>query len=48
MSGVDTAINTAITGLQAELIAVAAIGLGIGAVLLAFRAGWRVARSFIR
>lgn len=48
MSGVDTAVTTAITGLQTELIAVAAIGMGIGAVVLGFRAGWRLVKSFVR
>jgi hypothetical protein len=48
ITGVSTAVTTAITGLSTELIAVAVTGLGIAAILLGFRAGWRLLKGFIR
>ena len=42
ITGISTAVSTAITGLSTEVIAIAATGLGIGGVILAFKLGWRV------
>jgi L-aminopeptidase/D-esterase-like protein len=41
-------VTSAVSGLEDDLLAVGAVGLGIGATVLALRKGWSVARSFIR
>jgi L-aminopeptidase/D-esterase-like protein len=41
-------VTTAVEGLDTDLLAVGAVGLGIGATLLALRKGWSIARGFIK
>ena len=41
-------VTGAVSGLDDDLLAVGAIGLGIGATLFALRKGWSVARGFIK
>lgn len=43
-----TTITTAVADLQDDLLAVAAIGLGIGVTLFALRKGYSVVRGFIK
>jgi hypothetical protein len=43
-----TTVTNAVDGLDTDLLQVGAVGLGIGATLLALRKGWSIARSFIR
>lgn len=43
-----TAVTTATAGLETDLLAVAGIGLGIGAAIFAVRKGWNLVRSFVR
>lgn len=40
-------VTGAVDGLQDDLLAVAAVGLGIGAVIFAVRKGWRLVKSFV-
>ena len=44
---VDT-ITTALTGLQANLLTVAGLGLGIGVTLFGLKKGYSTVKSFIR
>jgi hypothetical protein len=39
-------ITTAVSGLKDDLLAVAAVGLGVGASIFALRKGWRLVKSF--
>lgn len=41
-------VTSAVSGLDNDLLQVGAVGLGIGATILALRKGWSIARSFIR
>jgi len=41
-------ITTALADLDTDLLAVAAVGLGIGVTLFALRKGYSVVRSFIK
>lgn len=43
-----TTITTALADLQDDLLAVAAVGLGIGVTLFGLRKGYSVVRSFIK
>jgi hypothetical protein len=43
----DTVITTALAGLEADLLAVAAVGLGIGVTIFGLRKGYKVVKSFI-
>lgn len=43
---VDT-LTTAVTGLGPDLLAVAAVGLGIGVSIFGLKKGYRLVRSFI-
>lgn len=40
-------VTDAVDGLQGDLLSVAAVGLGIGAVIFAVRKGWRLVKSFV-
>jgi Inovirus Coat protein B len=40
-------ITTAITGLEADLLTVAGLGLGIGVAIFGLRKGYSLVRSFI-
>lgn len=42
----STAITSATSGLQAELMDVAGIGLGVGVAIFALRKGWSLLRGF--
>jgi len=45
-----TAVSTvtdAVAGLDDDLLTIAAVGIGIGAVVFAVRKGWKVLRSMI-
>lgn len=39
-------ITTAASGLEDDLLAVAAVGLGVGATIFALRKGWRLLKGF--
>lgn len=41
-------VTGALSGVGDDMLAVAGVGLGIGALVLVVRKGWRVATSFIR
>ncbi|MCL2541185.1 MAG: hypothetical protein FWE71_01860 [Nocardioidaceae bacterium] len=41
------AVTAATSSLQSDLLGVAGVGLGIGAVLLAVRKGWSLVKKFI-
>lgn len=41
-------VTDAVDGLEGDLLAVAAVGLGIGAVIFAIRKGWGLVKSFVR
>lgn len=43
-----TTITTAVADLQADLLAVAAVGLGIGVTLFGLKKGYSTVKSFIR
>lgn len=43
-----TTITDAVAGLSADLLSVAAVGLGIGVTLFGLRKGYSVVRSFIK
>lgn len=40
-------VTDAVGGLETDLLSVAAVGLGIGAVIFAIRKGWRLVKSFV-
>lgn len=40
-------VTGAVDGLGDDLLTIAGVGLGIGAVVFAVRKGWRVVKSFI-
>jgi len=42
-----TTITSALTGLEADLLSVAALGLGIGVTIFGLRKGYKVVKSFI-
>lgn len=42
----ESTIDTAVSGLSDDLLAVAGIGLGIGVVIFALRKGWGLLKSF--
>jgi len=41
-------VTDAVSGLESDLVTVAGVGLGIGAVIFAIRKGWNLVRSFVR
>jgi len=40
-------VTTAVDGLGDDLMAVAAIGLGVGALLFALKKGWKTVKGFV-
>jgi hypothetical protein len=44
---VETAITTATSSLQGELLGVGVVAIGVGAAVFALRKGWRFFRSLI-
>jgi Inovirus Coat protein B len=42
-----TTITTALSGLEADLLAVAGVGLGVGVAIFALRKGYSLVKSFI-
>jgi Inovirus Coat protein B len=42
-----TTITSALTGLEADLLSVAGLGLGIGVTIFGLRKGYKVVKSFI-
>lgn len=46
-SPATTAVTSATSGLQGDLLGVAGVGLGIGAVVFAVKKGWRLVKGFI-
>lgn len=40
-------VTDAVDGLQGDMLAIAGVGLGIGAVIFAVRKGWKLVRSFV-
>lgn len=41
-------VTGAVTGLEADLLTLGGIGLGIGAAIFALKKGWGMVRSFVR
>lgn len=41
-------VTDAVSGLQGELLTVAAAGIGIGAVIFAVRKGWTLVKGFVK
>lgn len=48
MSTPTAVIGDAADGLDTELLAVAAVGLGVGVTIMVLRKGWRLLSGFIR
>lgn len=48
MSTIASTIATAVTGLQAQLLLVAAAGITLGAVIFGVKYGWQVFRTIAR
>jgi Inovirus Coat protein B len=42
-----TTITTALSGLEADLLSVAGVGLGVGVAIFALRKGYSLVKSFI-
>lgn len=42
-----TTVTNAVDGMQDDLLAIGAVGIGIGAAVFALRKGWKVVKSFI-
>lgn len=40
-------VTSAVAGMQGDLLAVGAVGIGIGAAVFALKKGWRTVKSFI-
>lgn len=47
ITGVDTAISGALTGLGSQLGLIAIVGLGVAVIPFAYRIGWGVVRRMI-
>jgi hypothetical protein len=41
-------VTGAVSGLQDDLLSVATVGIGVGAVLFALRKGWSTVKGFVR
>lgn len=40
-------VTGAVDGMQDDLLAIGAVGIGIGAAVFALRKGWKVVKSFV-